>query len=91
MLVFPGQPRASTTTLRWAAVRSKSSSIACASGSTMDTVMSSPAKARIASGDSQNVCAVSSTVPSSPRSRRSRYAPAKPGSSRSWGSSVPAK
>ena len=39
-------------------MRSKSSSIACASGSTTDTVMSSPANARIASADSQNVCAV---------------------------------
>jgi hypothetical protein len=40
----------------WVAVRSKSCSIACASGSTMEMVMSSPANARMTSGDSQKVC-----------------------------------
>ena len=39
----------------------------------------------MASGESQNVWVVSSTVPFSSRSRVSKYAPAKPGSSRSWG------
>ncbi|WP_300609756.1 hypothetical protein [Trebonia sp.] len=73
------------------AVRSKSSSMARACGSMMATVMSSPAKARIAAGDSQNVCAVSSTVPFPSRSRRRRYARSKPGSLRSWGSRVPVK
>ena len=77
-----GPARASVTTLRWDALRSKSSSIARASGSTMATVMSSPAKARIASRDSRTCarsarrCRPGQDHGAAGTRRRSRAAPA---------------